>query len=318
MSETNATMSYNFEVAKVVAILLVFTGHFHTGVEGFWIIVSIGLFVFGFSSAFFTSAKYHDVFHFKPFWKNKAVRLVPDVLLINIFLLVLFLAQHREGLFTWQTGVHVLGLTGFLNWFGVDNPSPFGGGLWFFTLLLLFYAIYPLLRLIGRSKVALYIMVLVTFASAVWLTDNTKMGHALWFTAWSFIFGIFVQRTGMSMGAIVSGGIALVLASVLAALNVAWNLNQLNTVLIFAVSVSVVLWLKSARLPRRPLAPLAALSGLILSIYFLHGYLYVSVTEYRLPDYILSLVCVLSAAWLVSRVASFLRMRLGLATRISR
>jgi len=43
--------SYNFGIAKAVAILLVFTGHFGTGVDFFWIPVRLGLFVFGFSSA---------------------------------------------------------------------------------------------------------------------------------------------------------------------------------------------------------------------------------------------------------------------------
>jgi len=54
-----AHTSYNFKVAKVIAILTVAAGHF-LHLQGFWIAVTAGLFVFAFSSGYFTSLKYHD------------------------------------------------------------------------------------------------------------------------------------------------------------------------------------------------------------------------------------------------------------------
>ena len=52
-------ISRNFQIAKVLAILLVVVGHFGLGVS-LWQLVTVGLFVFGFSSGYFTSAKYRD------------------------------------------------------------------------------------------------------------------------------------------------------------------------------------------------------------------------------------------------------------------
>ena len=58
---TNPTASRNFEAAKVAAILVVFAAHFAgDALPWLWIPASVALFVFAFSSACFTSAKYHD------------------------------------------------------------------------------------------------------------------------------------------------------------------------------------------------------------------------------------------------------------------
>lgn len=299
--------SRNFEIAKAVAILLVFTGHFRTGIQGFWIPVSVGLFVFGFSSAYFTSAKYHDSFRLGQFWEKKLYRLVPSLLVINFFLLVLFIIEVKTGIWTWQTLVNVLGLTGFLNWFGLGNPSPFGGGLWFFTLLLLFYAAYPVLRRAGRSRVLLYVAVGTTLVAALLLNCYVAMGHALWLTSWSFVFGVFVQRMGVHVRPVLGAVVAAVLAAVTFVLNAAFGVGMFNSYLIIAISVCAVLWLKDARLPVWPLHPLQWVSGIVLEVYILHPYLYVRVTGYRSLDYFASLACVLAVAWLLNRVALLIR-----------
>ena len=108
-------------------------------------------------------------------------------LVINVFLLCLFLVQRRPGIVTWQTPVNMLGLSGILNWFDLPNPSPFGAGLWFFTLLLTFYALYPILRLVSRSRGWLAALACVSLVAFAVLDRCCPMGHALWLTAWSFI-----------------------------------------------------------------------------------------------------------------------------------
>ena len=75
MSQASVVASRNFRFAKALAIVFVFSGHFGTGIPGFWMLVSIGLFVFAFSSAYFTSAKYHEVLDLRAFWKCKLLRL---------------------------------------------------------------------------------------------------------------------------------------------------------------------------------------------------------------------------------------------------
>lgn len=121
-------------------------------IENFWVPVTIGLLVFSFSSGYFTSLKYNGNFSKKEFWLKKARRLGVNLAVINVFLLILFLIQGRSGIWTWHTIVSLLGLNGFLNWFYIRNLSPFGAGMWFFTLLLVFYLAYPVLEQLNRKK----------------------------------------------------------------------------------------------------------------------------------------------------------------------
>ncbi len=131
-------ISQNFTVAKFLSILLVVLGHFPKSFD-IWVVVTIGLLVFSYSSGFFTFLKYNGDFDKKLFLLRKAERLAINLAVINIFLLILFLIRGENGIWTWQTIINVLGLNGFLNWFRIPNPSPYGGGMWFFTLLLIFY-----------------------------------------------------------------------------------------------------------------------------------------------------------------------------------
>ena len=45
------------------------------------------------------------------------------------------------------------------------------------------------------------------------------MGHALWFTAWSFVFGIFAQRLNLAVPATLSGVVAVMAPVALLAFN---------------------------------------------------------------------------------------------------
>jgi len=299
--------SENFEIAKAVAILLVVTGHFGTGIEFFWVGPALGLFVFGFSSAYFTSAKYHDELRLWPFWRNKLDRLGPNVLVVDALLVALCALKGRPGLLTWQTPVHLVGMTGWLNWFGLADPSPLGAGLWFFTLLLCFYALYPALRWVSRSRLALGTATVAALVATVWLNRYANMGHPLWLTAWSFVFGLWVQRLSLSLRPLVSGTAAIVLAAVMLALNMVWDVKVLNVALLVGLCACVVLWLKDAPLPTGVLRPLRAVSGMLLEVYFLHTYLFVRVTGRAWLDYLVSLGCILVVAWALNRVARQIR-----------
>ena len=137
------TISYNFSIAKVLAILMVVTGHYFTKtIPILWIPTTVALFIFAFSSGIFTSLKYRNNFNIKLFWKKKFVRLIPNLIVINIFLFVVFVYQHKAGIFTWHTLPALFGMSGVLNWLKIDNLSPFGYGLWFFTLLFINFYTY--------------------------------------------------------------------------------------------------------------------------------------------------------------------------------
>ena len=91
-------ISESFSVAKFLAILLVVTGHYFEG-SLLWIPVTIGLFVFSFSSGYFTSERYFGHIAIKKFWAGKFKRLLPPLLIVNIFLLLLFLWQGKDDIF---------------------------------------------------------------------------------------------------------------------------------------------------------------------------------------------------------------------------
>ncbi|HUT57308.1 MAG TPA: acyltransferase family protein [Phycisphaerae bacterium] len=309
MSQASAVASRNFRFAKALAIVLVFSGHFGTGIPGFWMLVSIGLFVFAFSSAYFTSAKYHEDLDLRAFWKSKLLRLVPSLAMINLFLLGLFLVQRRPGIWNWQTPVSILGLSGFCTWFGIKDQTPFGLGVWFLTLLLVFYAAYPVVRRAARSRLALHTLTWVGLVAAGLLDWYVPMGHALWFTAWAFIFGIFAQRTALALRPLACGIGAFSLAATLFAVNPILGLKVLNFPLLVGMSGCTVLFLLRARVPALALRPLDYVAPMTLEIYLLHPYLLLHPAGYPATDYLLSLACVLGVAWLLHRAASLLTRR---------
>ena len=110
-------------MAKVLSIFTVVLGHSHLLPVNIWVTVTIGLLVFSFSSGYFTSLKYNGDFSKKEFWLKNGKRLGVNLIVINVFLLILFLIQGRSGIWTWHTIVNMLGLNGFLNWFYIQNTG---------------------------------------------------------------------------------------------------------------------------------------------------------------------------------------------------
>jgi hypothetical protein len=299
-------ISDNFRIAKVMAILVVVVAHLHLGFN-LWVPAAAALFVFGASSAFFTEAKHDDSFQLAAFWRNKLYRLGPNLLVINAFLLGLFLVEGRAGIVTWQTPLSMLGLTGFLNWFDLPNPSPFGAGLWFFTLLLIFYALYPALRLIGRSRWALLGLACASLGLAAILDQRFPMGHALWFTAWSFLFGLVMYRFDFHVPARTSALLAAIGSALLLFLNLTVQFKQLNFFLIAGICFALVLLLKESHFPRRVFLPFAALSGCVLEIYFIHAYLVLKPTGFAVSDAAISLACIILMSLALNRTAEVMR-----------
>lgn len=172
---------------------------------------------------------------------------------------------------------------------------------------MIFYAAYPVLRWISRSRAALYVITGATLIAFTVLHRYLTMGHMLWLTAWSFVFGVFAQRVDLRLSLVWSLGLATALAVLMFVLNTEFGFNLLNYYFIVGMSVLVVVGLKTSELPRRPFAPLRALSGIVLGIYFLHTYLSFHWTGYRALDLLISLACIIGVAWPLNRVASLLR-----------
>lgn len=168
-----ADISYNFSVAKVLSILTVAAAHYFGGL--LWIPTTVALFIFSFSSGYFSSSKYAGDFSVKEFWKAKLVRLGSNLALINLFLLALFLFQGRSNVFTWDSLWGVSGLSAALAWFGLPYHSPFGAGQWFLTVLYIYYLAYPVLERINRSHAPATAFMLSALPVTTYLDFNVAL-----------------------------------------------------------------------------------------------------------------------------------------------
>jgi len=296
--------SYNFGIAKVLAILLVVSAHFfQESLPLLWIPVTIGLFVFAYSSAYFTTHKYGGVFHWVTFWRSKAGRLSIPFLLSQAFLLLLFVGLGKEGIWTWHTMIHWLGQSGWLNWFGIANTSPFGAGLWFFTLLLIFYLLYPLILKLNEIPLMAHILVLFVLVITLILDKTTPVGHALWLTAFAFWFGVYAACYPVRGSAQSWLFVGIVSSLAMLAANMIGQ-KSLNPVLLVVIAIAAVQWIEKADIPRTVVFSKLLLVGpVVLEIYLIHTYLFVESPLPPFAGYLVSMALILTAASILHQLA---------------
>lgn len=287
--DTGPDTSLNFSVAKVISIFTVVAGHWFTGTI-LWIPVTFGLFVFAFSSAYFTSKGYGREIDKQRFWRKKLERLGLRFWVILTFLAII-LAAAGKPVFHWHSLVHYAGLSGVLNWLAIPNQSALGAGLWFFTLLLLFYVTYPYLAQLSTSPSSAAAVAAISALAALFLDATVKVGHELWLTAFGFLLGVvyglhepkITQRSALFL--------SVLFCCVLLLLNLVGGYKQFNSILILGASVSISIWVSKARLPAWSLTrKLANLDAYLLEIFLIHTYLFVHVTGRSVPDFLASLL----------------------------
>lgn len=302
----DSTLSLNYSLAKVAAIFTVLLGHWFAGTV-LWVPVSFGLFVFAFSSAYFTARLYGVHVDKSHFWKRKLERLGVRFWLILAFLAVVMELKGRTVLH-WHSIVHFMGLSGALNWSGIPNLSALGAGLWFFTLLLIFYAAYPYLARLSQSRLSAAVVATGSTALAVVLHEQVKVGHELWLTALAFILGVVygLHEVRASPPKIIWVTAAACVALVI--LN-DMQVKQFNTMLILGISVGICIWLSSSRAtPCRPLGRLARLDKYLLEVFLIHTYLFMRPTGNTWVDLACSIAVTMLAAvalnWTESRISA--------------
>jgi hypothetical protein len=309
LTDIDPQTSFNFAVAKVISILLVAAGHFFEK-SLLWIPVDVGLFVFAYSSASFTAKIYKPGFSIKSFWNNKLGRLAIPFWITQGFLLLLFqvFGMGREGVWTWQTAVHWTGQSGWLNWLGLPNPSPFGNGLWFITVLLLFYIVYPWLARLNEVKPRASLYLALGLVSAVAMDHLFKVGYALWNTSFAFWFGVYAARHPIGGSARIWLAIGMVCTLAMLGLNFA-GIKLFNNYLIVSAAIAMVLWLERARLHRRLLAWLLWLSPCVLEIYLIHTYLFVD-WGLALPfRFVVSMILTIACAQMLAHLIDWVKRR---------
>jgi hypothetical protein len=295
-------------MAKVLAILLVATGHFFSD-SLLWIPITGGLFTFAWSSALFTTLKHGKQINVAAFWHSKLKRLGLHLLLIQAFLLVLVFIQGRDGIFTWQTLVHLAGQSGWLNWFGIRNASPLGAGLWFLTLLLIFYLAFPLLARLQRNVRASSIMTFITVAAACWLSHIVDIGHSLWITAAAFVLGIHCAFHPLRGSAKFWLTLSVVSALTMGLLNLGPCIRVANPALIMLCALAAVQWLEKTNFPL-PAGPLARLTPCVLEIYLSHTYLFMGADWPRPLAYLASMGAIVLVALTLNLLITKLENRL--------
>ncbi|GJJ04863.1 hypothetical protein RugamoR64_54010 [Duganella rhizosphaerae] len=290
----DARVSLNFSIAKVIAIFTVLLGHWFSP-SILWIPVTIGLFIFASSSGYFTARIYGPDLDIRRFWKRKLERLGIRYWIILGFLAVVVTLRGRT-LFHGHTLMHLFGLTGVLNWMGIQNRSGLGGGLWFFTLLLMFYLVYPLLARLCQSKPSALAVALGATVIAVYLEDQSRIGHELWLTALGFVLGVAYgahePRLSAWQAAMVAGlgCVALLVAN-------RAGFKGANTALIAMTSIACSVWLASAVNFRwHGLSRLAKLEDYLLEIFLIHTYLFMHPIHNTLLDLLISTMVIVAVA----------------------
>lgn len=292
------TLSQNFSIAKVLAILVVVSSHWFKNMP-LWIPATIALFIFGFSSTFFTGRIHGRSVDVRAFWKNKVQRLGIRYWFILGMLSVLLILQGKE-VFHWHSLVHLMGMSGILNLFGASE-SGLGRGLWFFTLLLLFYVLYPFLakQLIASQKTnALLAMVVVALLI---LNQEIRIGFALFLTMIGFILGIYVGVNRFQFSRTLLHAVILASVVVFGVLNAFLAYRGLNNLLLFILSTALALWLTVAACPRlRIVGAIVKLEKYLLEIYLIHSYLFIRPTGVSVVDFLISLGLILAVAMILN------------------
>lgn len=284
-------ISRNFSFAKVVAIYTVVLGHWFSGTI-LWIPVTVGLFIFAFSSAYFTAIKYPDNMDLGYFWIQKLKRLGISLIVILIFLSCLLISKGSV-VYHWHTVVHFFGLSGFLNWFSIPNQSALGNGLWFLTLLLIFYIIYPLLSRLNNIPILSELFAIAAVLSAIFLESTVKVGHELWITSLAFILGVFYAKRSVTVSDKSLVFLIITACALLLALNILAQVKQLNALLILLTCLSVALFLIRGKIPEtRIMMRIVKLEKNILEVFILHTYLFLDIFQNKLIDLILSLIVI--------------------------
>ena len=296
--------SKNFSALKLGAILMVFSGHFFQDLFPLvWLPTSVALLIFSYSSGLFTELKHGHRFEGRTFLINKLIRLGIGLAVIEAALLILFLIQGKPGIWTWQTLVNLVGMNGLLNWFRISNPSPYGRGMWFLTLLLLFYFTYPALRKTKRMQL---LFCFVFFFSFCFLLDRwVNVGHSLWLTACGFISGVLAAKWDFQLQPWHSRAFCLLVLVIMIVLNVLFNIKTLNFFLIFLFSIFFIFSVQTITVGNTLFAAIGIFSGCLLEIYLLHPYLTFHPTQNLFIDYGLSLMLILVVAKTLNRTTVF-------------
>ena len=300
--------SMNARIFKPLSIILVCFGHFYSmgdykiaGMEYWWNISAICLVYFSICSAYFTNLKYSLKFSFSNFWINKMYRLGIKVIIVNLFLLFLFVYLKKNDILNVYTLINMLGFTGFLNWFGIKNSSPFGAGLWFLTLLYIYYCFYPLLSFIFKSFFVHIVFFACLFAFFV-LDRFLNVGHTLWLTASGFFVGMYLSTISVRINSIVLIFLISLIFFIVANI---FGFKFLNGVFIVSLASSFFMITEKYNFNTVFLANIKIIDSFVLEIFMLHTYLFIFPFSIFIFDFMSSIIFIIFISYILSNISIF-------------
>lgn len=280
-------------------------GHY-AHIPNFWVAVSVALMIFSITSGFLTYLRYSNDYSFAIFWKKKLDRLLPHLLSIYAFLFVLFIFKNQKGLYSWHTLINLFGMNGFLNWFHINNKSPYGAGMWFLTLLLIFYFTFPIFRLIYLKLKLDALLTGIFILSFYFLHLQFRYGHALWLTACGFPIGIYLAKHNFNFKAKYILFILLFCFILMLILHFFLQIDLLNFFFILLLSTFLVLFTQKASLNSFFMIPGRFLASMLLEIYLLHPYLKVQIVN-SFIDILISIILTIFISYMLLKLQIILK-----------
>jgi hypothetical protein len=299
----NRLPSENAQVAKLFCLFVVVLDHYYNCVP--WHVMWLAMFVFGYYSGFFTFEKYGLEFSIKRFWANKVSRLGAELLITQTFLFILFLAGGAPHLFSIHTLLSFVGLNGLLSLAYIPLVTPYGGELWFLTLLILFYILFPAISGLNRRRAVSLVFFLFSYTVAYFCCENIQYIFGFWVACCGFLIGVFFSRHRIVLPHLYwMGGLVGLLA--LRPLCAHLGMSPLRLLNFFLITCGGVLLIQSTAkiiLPTFVYRVTRYMGGCFLPIYLVHRHMFWHPIGQLHIDFVTSLISVVLVALILRRLS---------------
>lgn len=296
----------NISIIKGYAALIVVLGHW-VYIPNFWIIQTTALLIFTITSGFLTRLHYQADFSTHQYWKNKILRLCPHLATIYLFLFVVFLVREEKGIFSWITIVHLTGMSGFLNWFHIPPQSPYGEGMWFLTLLLLFYIVYPFINKMYKYSLFSLLFTTIGICCLFILHLYFPYSYSIWVTTAGYLAGLFIIQNKIKISVFYALTLTSIISVSMLIFHFVFHCDTINFWFILGLSTSLfLLCLTDIKTPLFFSKVGLWLSTFMLEIYLLHPYLQFSPTKNMTINLLLSFFILIAISFGVSKTSNVL------------
>jgi len=319
--------SIGYDLIRSFCIIVVFVGHIidRQSHNAFCLLISdilspgLTMSLLGFISGIVLSSKYEYTRH-ADFLIARFIRiyipLITCLILISIYVTIL-----GQSIISQHSILHVMGLSGFFFLFGISSKSPLGQGLWFVTIIIVMYLLFPLFYKLFKHKHGVLHLLIIIISYTI-CDMLMYISAQMWNVSVSFCVGAYMGFNGKNHSVDTSDKLymRLFLCAALLAICIATKFGimpvKLRRVLyaLYPLAFTPVFFAIAHKLPKHITAIVAWFSGISYEFYILHFYF---INDYY-PTYLLnvdslsiriivSFILTLCFSYLISRLAALLR-----------